>query len=320
MVKIRMKQQTFAGSEFEQYRKVTRKETFLKKMDEILPWTDLKELIEPFYPKAEGAGRKPIGIIRMLKIYFLQHWFQLSDPGAEEGLYDSRAFREFVGIDLGTEPVPDETTILKFRHLLEQHKLGEQIFETINKYLRNRGIKVNQGTIVDATIIEAPTSTKNREQARDPEMKQTKKGNQWHFGMKTHIGVDSKTKIIHSVVVTPANIHDSQVIGELLHGNETRVWGDAAYTGQKEEILGTSPGAKDFTHKKSFRNKPLSEREKQKNRWKSSIRVKVEHVFHILKCQFRFTKTRYRGIEKNRNHVFTYCALANMVLFARLAK
>jgi IS5 family transposase len=245
-----MKQQTFAGSEFEQYRKVTRKEAFLKRMDEILPWTELKELIEPFYPKAEGAGRKPIGIIRMLKIYFLQHWFQLSDPGAEEGLYDSRAFREFVGIDLGTEPVPDETTILKFRHLLEKNKLGEQIFGTINKYLRNRGIKVNQGTIVDATIIEAPTSTKNREQARDPEMKQTKKGNQWHFGMKTHIGVDSKTKIIHSVVVTPANIHDSQVIGELLHGNETRVWGDAAYTGQKEEILGASPGAKDLPIKR----------------------------------------------------------------------
>jgi transposase, IS5 family len=315
-----MKQQTFAVSNFEQYGKVTKKEAFLKKMNEVLPWDELGSVIEPYYPKGEGAGRKPIGIIRMLKIYFLQHWFQLSDPAAEESLYDSRAFREFVGIDLGNEPAPDETTILKFRHLLEKHNLGKEIFKTINAFLKEKGIKVNQGTIVDATIIEAPTSTKNREQARDPDMKQTQKGNQWHFGMKTHIGVDSKTKMVHSVVVTSANVHDSQVISELLHGKEKRVWGDSAYTGQKEKIREASPYAKDFTHKRSFRNKPLTELDNQKNRTKSSIRVKVEHVFHILKCQFGFVKVRYRGLEKNRNHVFSAMALVNIVLFTRMQK
>jgi IS5 family transposase len=318
MVKRSMKQQTFAVASFEHYRKTTKKEVFLKKMDEILPWDELKSIIEPYYPTGEGVGRKPIGIIRMLKIYFLQHWFQLSDPGAEEGLYDSLSFREFVGIDLGSEPAPDETTILKFRHLLEKHKLGEKIFQTINSYLKAQGIKVNQGTIVDATIIEAPTSTKNREQARDPEMKQTQKGNQWHFGMKTHIGVDSKTKMVHSIVVTAASVHDSQIIGDLLHGSENRVWGDSAYTGQKEEMRKAAPRAKDFTHKRSFRNKPLTEDDKQKNRTKSSVRVKVEHVFHVLKCQFGFRKVRYRGLEKNKNHMYAALALVNMLLFSRM--
>ena len=312
-----MKQKTFATIGFEKYRKTTRKETFLALMENILPWHEFERIIEPYYPKPEGAGRKPIGIIRMLKIYFLQHWFQLSDPAAEEAIYDSKAFRDFVGIDLGVEPSPDETTILRFRHLLEKHNLGKKLFKTIGDYLEKHGLKVNRGTIVDATIIEAPTSTKNQKKARDPEMKQTKKGNQWYFGMKTHIGVDSKTKIIHSVVVTSANVHDSQIIGELLHGNETRVWGDSAYTGQKDQIKGSSPRAKDFTQKKSYRNKALSEKERERNRTKSKVRAKVEHVFHILKRQFGFRKVKYKGLMKNKNHVFVACGLANMVMASR---
>ena len=198
--------------------------------------------IEPLYPKAEGKGRPPVGVERMLRIYFLQQWFNLSDPAVEEALYDSRAMRQFVGIDLGREPVPDETTICKFRHLLEAHQLGEQLFARIGAYLAEQGLQISRGTIVDATIISAPSSTKNRKKERDPEMHQTKKGNQWYFGMKAHIGVDSQTKLIHSVAATAANVHDSQVLPELLHGEETRVWGDAAYSGQREVIRTRAQG------------------------------------------------------------------------------
>ena len=231
-----MKQQTLADGGFEKFRKKTRKEQFLEEMETIIPWQQLTEAIEPFYPNPQGAGRRPIGIERMLRIQFLQHWFNLSDSAVEESLYDSRAMRNFVGIDLGREPAPDETTICKFRHLMEEHNLGDQLFHLVNDYLQENGLQVSRGTIVDATIITAPGSTKNREKKRDPEMKVTRKGNQWYFGMKAHIGVDSKTKLIHSVVATAANVHDSQVIGDLLHGDETRLWGDSAYTGQQDVI------------------------------------------------------------------------------------
>lgn len=286
-------------------------------MDVVIPWKELSAVIEPFYPKPEGAGRRPIGVERMLRIYFLQHWYQLSDPGAEESLYDSRSFREFVGIDLGNEPAPDETTILKFRHLMEAHNLGEKLFEYVNIFLKENGMKVSRGTIVDATIIDAPSSTKNQKKERDPDMKQTRKGNQWYFGMKTHIGVDSKTKLVHSAAVTSANVHDSQVLGDLLHGEETRVWGDSAYTGQKEKILNVAPNAKDFTQKKACRNRALTETERSRNRNKSKVRAKVEHVFHVLKRQFGFRKVRYRGLEKNANHVFAALALVNLELATR---
>lgn len=186
----------------------------------------------------------------MLRIYFLQHWFNLSDPGTEEALYESRSMCRFAGIDLGREPVPDETTILNFRHLLEKHKLGDQLFRVVGEYLQSHGIKVANGTIVDASIINAPSSTKNKEKSRDPEMHQTKKGNQWYFGVKAHIGVDSKTKIIHSVAATASNVHDSQVLEDLLHGDETRIWGDSAYAGQGDVIQCSAPGAKDFTQAK----------------------------------------------------------------------
>jgi len=309
-----MRQQSFATDDFEKYRKKTRKELFLEEMDQIIPWKALSKVIKPYYPKPKGAGRRPIGIERMLRIHFLQHWFELSDPGAEEALYDSRAMRQFVGIDLGKEPVPDETTILNFRHLMERYNLGDEMFRLVNVYLAENGLKVNRGTIVDATIIDAPTSTKNKDKARDPDMHQTRKGNQWYFGMKAHIGVDNQTKLIHSVAVTAANVHDSQLLGDLLHGDETRVWGDSAYAGQKKLLYEQAPQAKDLTQKKGSRYRKLTEAEQSANRYKSKVRSRVEHVFGVMKRQFGFTKVRYRGLDKNAQCVFTKCALVNLVL------
>ncbi|MEZ5490842.1 MAG: IS5 family transposase [Gammaproteobacteria bacterium] len=307
-----MKQTSLTDS-FEKFRKKTRKEQFLDDMETIIPWKELCEAIEPFYPKP-GAGRRPIGIERMLRIYFLQHWFNLSDPAAEEVLYDSRAMRQFVGIDLGEEPAPDETTICKFRHLMESHNLGDRLFYLVNQYLKENGLKVNRGTIVDASIINAPSSTKNKKKQRDPDMHQTRKGNQWFFGMKAHIGVDSKTKLIHSVVATPANVHDSVILGDLLHGEESRVWGDSAYTGQGDAIAANAPRAKDFTNKKGSRYVTLSEADRSRNRNKSKVRAKVEHLFGVMKCRFGFTKVRYKGLEKNAHHLFVSCALVNLVM------
>jgi len=218
-------QLTFFARGFERYGKTTRRAAFLSEMERVAPWADMCALIAPFYPKP-GNGRPPYGLERMLRIYFLQQWFNLSDPGVEEALYDSATMREFVGIDLGREPAPDETTICRFRHLLETHDLGRRLFEEVHRHLEANGLKVSTGTIVDATIIHAPSSTKNADQARDPEMRQTRKGNQWFFGMKAHIGVDSKTKIIHSAAATAANVADCRLLPDLLHGEETRVWGD----------------------------------------------------------------------------------------------
>ncbi|MDH5767215.1 MAG: IS5 family transposase [Gammaproteobacteria bacterium] len=308
-----MRQKTFANS-FEPYRKPTRKEKFLKEMDQIIPWKELAKVIAPHYPKPKGAGRRPIGVERMLRIYCMQHWFNLSDPGTEEAIYDSRAMQEFSGIDLGREGVPDETTICKFRHLMEKHNLGAGLFSAVTRYLEENGIKVSRGTIVDASIIDAPTSTKNKDKARDPDMHQTKKGNEWYFGMKAHIGVDSQTRLIHSVVATAANVHDSQVLEDLLHGDETRVWGDSAYSGQKETLKQCAPNAKDFTQAKGSRNRKLNDSQRQKNRQKSRVRSRVEHVFHVMKCQFGFRKVRYRGLAKNANHLFASCALINLVM------
>ncbi len=313
-----MRQQTLSDEGFEKYRKPTRREQFLDEMDQIIPWSELSEVIEPFYPKGKGAGRPPIGVERMLRIHFLQHWFNLSDPAVEEALYDSRAMRRFVGIDLGREPAPDETTICKFRHLLERHNLGDRLFALIAQYLQENGLKVSTGTIVDASIINAPSSTKNRKGQRDPEMHQTKKGNQWYFGMKAHIGVDSKTKLIHSVAATPANVHDSQVLPDLLHGDETRVWGDSAYTGQGEVIREQSPKAKDFTNRKSHRSRPLTDADHASNRTKSRVRAKVEHPFLVLKQIFGFTKVRYRGLDKNANRLFVACGLVNLYMARRV--
>ena len=285
-------------------------------MNRVVPWKQLCALIEPVYPKA-GNGRPPVGLERMLRIYFLQNWFNLSDPAVEEALYDSLSMREFVGVDLGREGAPDETTVCKFRHLLEQHELGKRLFEEVGRHLQACGMKVSTGTIVDASIISAPSSTKNRNRARDPEMHQTKKGNQWYFGMKAHIGVDSKSKLIHSVVATPANEHDKHSIPDLLHGNERRVYGDSAYSSQKELIAGAAPKARDFTNRKAARNKALTERERETNRRKSSVRAKVEHAFLIIKRVFGFAKTSYRGLTKNSNRLFVVAALANLFMARR---
>lgn len=312
-----MRQQTLAEEGFERFRKPTRRDQFLAEMEAVIPWRDLCEVIKPFYPKPKGAGRRPVGLERMLRIHFLQHWFNLSDPAVEEALYDSRAMRRFVGIDLGREPAPDETTVCNFRHLLEAHNLGDQLFALINAYLQENGLKVSTGTIVDATIIDAPSSTKNKDGGRDPEMHQTRKGNQWYFGMKAHIGADSQTKLIHSVAATAANVHDSQLLGDLLHGDETRVWGDSAYAGQGEVIRENAPKAKDFTNKKGCRNRPLSDEDAAKNRTKSKVRAKVEHPFLVLKRIFGFNKVRYRGLDKNANRLFVACGLVNLYLARR---
>lgn len=313
-----MRQGTLCDEGFEKFRKPTRREQFLEEMDRIIPWEGLCGVIEPFYPNGQGPGRPPIGIERMLRIHFLQHWFNLSDPAVEEALYDSRAMRRFVGIDLGREPAPDETTICKFRHLLEAHNLGDQLFALISQYLQENALKVSTGTIVDATIINAPSSTKNREGKRDPQMQQTKKGNRWYFGMKAHIGVDSRSKLIHSVAATAANVHDSQLLGELLHGDETRVWGDSAYTGQGELINEKAPRAKDFTNHKGYRSRPLTDADRAKNRTKSTVRAKVEHAFLVLKQIFGFSKVRYRGLDKNANRLFVACGLVNLYMARRV--
>ena len=301
---------------FERYTKKTRRQIFLEEMERVVPWRELCALVAPHYPKP-GNGRPPVGVERMLRIYFLQQWFNLSDPAVEEALYDSAVMRQFVGIDLGHEPVPDETTACKFRHLLEEHQLGEQILGTVNLHLQAQGVRITTGTIVDATILHAPSSTKNREQQRDPEMHQTKKGNQWYFGMKAHVGVDSKTKIIHTAVATAANVADSTVLPDLLHGEETRVWGDQAYKGQSHVIKEGAPGAQDHTHRRYRYKNGIDEPERAKNRTKSSVRSKVEHVFQVMKLQFGFVKLRYRGLKKNAHRLFVTCALVNLFLSRR---
>jgi len=311
-----MRQKSFSSG-FEKYHKQTRKEKFLAEMDQVIPWARLTKEFAPHYPDPQGAGRRPKGLERMLRIYFMQHWYNLSDPAMEEALYDSRAMREFARVDLGEERAPDESTILQFRHLMERHEFGAELLRVVNAYLAEKGLGISRGTIVDATIIAAPASTKNQDKARDPEMHQTKKGNQWYFGLKAHIGVDSQTKQVHSAVVTAANAYDSQVLEDLLHGEETRVWGDSAYAGQQEVLAEHAPLADDFTHAKGRRNKPLSEEDKRRNRTKSGVRAKVEHVFRVLKRQFGFTKAGYRGLDKNANHLFAAFALVNIVLAKR---
>jgi IS5 family transposase len=286
-------------------------------MNRVVPWPELVAVIEPVSPKAEGPGRPPVGVERMLRLHCLQQWFNLSDPAVEEALYDSRVMRQFVGIDLGREPVPDETTICKFRHLLEIHQLGQQLFARIGEYLTKQGLQVRRGTIVDATIISAPSSTTNRTKERDPERHQTKTGNQWYFGMKAPIGVDSQTKLIHSVAATAANVHDSQILPKLLHGQETRVWGDSAYSGQREVIQQHAPKAKSFIQAKAHRHRPLSEEERARNRTKSKVRAKVEHAFLVIKRIFGWAKVRYRGLAKNTHWLYISCGLANLYVSRR---
>ncbi len=234
----------------------------------------------------------------MLRIYFLQAWFNLSDPGVEEALYESLSMRHFVGIDLGREPAPDETTVCKFRHLLERHGLGAKLFAHVNGYLAAHGFRVGTGTIVDATLIAAPSSTKNKAGERDPEMHQVRKGNQWHFGMKAHVGVDAETKLIHSVEATAANVADLKGMGALLHGEETAVWGDQAYQGQAAVLAERAPKAVDRTNRRWRSKLQVWPEQRERNRVQSKTRSRVEHVFGVLKLRFGFTKVRSRGLAK----------------------
>jgi len=312
-----MKQMTLATRGFEHGRS-TRKAAFLARMDGLMPWAEFCALIEPHYPKA-GNGRPPKDLELMLRMYCIANWFNLADEACEEALYDTPVFREFCGVDLGREGVPDATTLLGFRHLLEAHDLGAAMFARVGELLIANGMRLSGGTIVDATLIAAPPSTKNQDKARDPEMHQTRKGNQWHFGMKLHIGADSQTGLVHSASVTAANVHDSHEVPNLLHGNETRFYGDSAYRGkqQRERLKEIAPKAKDFTNQRAYRNCPLTDVEKQTNRRKSAVRSKVEHPFLTVKRLWGFAKVRYRGLAKNANRAFAMLAMLNISKWGR---
>ena len=314
-------QHTFAGIAWTTKGKLTRRERFLTEMDQVIPWKRLIALIEPHYPKP-GRGRRPLGLEKMLRIYVLQQWFDLSDPGAEDAIYDSESMRRFVGIELGEDKVPDESSILLFRHLLERHQLTKAIFEEIGELLKEKGLMLRQGTIVDATIISAPSSTKNREGKRDPEMRQTKKGNQWHFGMKAHIGVDEESGLVHHVECTAANVNDVTQVHKLLHGKEDTICGDSGYTGaNKREELQDVDAAFWIAEKPSKLRAMKNKRERgYAERWehfKASVRAKVEHPFRVVKRQFGYTKVRYRGLAKNTAQVVTLFALSNLWMARR---
>ncbi len=314
-----MKQMTFSMVRgFEKHGRTTRKAEFLARMERLMPWAEFCALIEPHYPKA-GNGRPPVGLERMLRMYCVANWFNLSDEACEDALYDVPVFREFCRIDLGRERVPDATTLLNFRHLLEAHDLGAALFAKVGELLLASGMRLSGGTIVDATLIAAPPSIKNKEKSRDPEMHQTKKGNQWHFGMKLHIGADSQTGLVHSASVTAANVHDRHQVPHLLHGRETRLYGDSAYRGkeQRERLRELAPRAQDFTNKRAYKNQPLSEADKATNRRKSSVRSKVEHPFLTLKRLWGFAKVRYRGLAKNANRAFALLAMINISKWGR---
>jgi IS5 family transposase len=307
-----------AARGFEVHGRATRKAQFLARMETLVPWGEFCALIEPHYPKA-GNGRPPVGLERMLRMYLVANWFDLGDEACEEALYDVPAFRDFCRIDLGGERVPDATTLLHFRHLLERHHIGAALFAKVGELLLAQGLKLCGGTIVDATLIAAPPSTKNQEHSRDPEMHQSKKGKQWYFGMKVHIGADSQTGLVHSASVSAGNVHDSQELPNLLHGQERRLYGDSAYRGEKqrERLKQIAPQAKDFTNRRAHQSRPLTEADKQTNRRKSAVRSKVEHPFLTLKRLWGFAKTRYRGLAKNANRAFAMLALINVSKWGR---
>ncbi len=309
-----MRQQTLAAQAgFEKYGRKSRRELFLDEMEQVVPWSDLELLVEPHYPKA-GNGRRPVGLGIMLRTYFVQQWFNLSDPGVEEALYDSAGLRRFVGVDLGRAPAPDETSVCRFRHLLETHDLGGAVLDAVNHHLASKGIRITTGTIVDATIIHAPSSTRNQSGERDPEMHQTRKGNQWYFGMKAHIGVDSREGVVHSVCTSAASVADVHLLPDLLHGAERKVWGDAGYQGQSEAIREAAPHAQDMTCRRTKFKDYVDQVARRKNTTKSRVRAKVEHPFRILKRIFGFDKVRYRGLAKNHNRLCACFALVNLYL------
>ena len=317
-------QKSFAQAEYAQKKKTTRREKFLNEMEQVVPWARLVACIQPHYFKGE-RGRKPVGIERMLRMYFLQQWYALADEALEDALYDSHAMRSFSGIDLGVESVPDATTLLKFRHLLERHALTQQIFQEINAHLSERNLFMREGTIVDATIIAAPSSTKNQSKRRDPEMHQTKKGNMWHFGMKAHIGADAESGLVHTLVGTSANVADIKCARKLLHGQEKASYADAGYTGieKHEEAAGEAGKRTWYVAIKRGKIKKMAEGEIKEvtcqiEKLKAQVRAKVEHAFHVVKNLFGHRKVRYRGLKKNTAQLHTLFGLANLVLAKRV--
>ncbi len=309
------KQRTFASLAWSTKGKVTRRERFLAEMDAVIPWQRLLALIEPHYPKA-GRGRQPLGLEKMLRIYFVQQWFNLSDPQAEDALYDSESIRRFVGVELGDDVVPDETTILRFRHLLERHQLTEALFIAIRDLLTEQRLLLKAGTIVDATIISAPSSTKNAAQARDPAMRQTRKGKQWYFGMKCHIGTDPRG-VVHSLTATDAAAADITQLPALVHGAERDLYGDRAYWSAEHRVHWRASGGRYRVNQRGTTKHPLTSRERTLNRRRSQIRARGEHAFHVVKRLWGFTKVRYRGLAKNTARAFTLFGLANLYLVRR---
>jgi IS5 family transposase len=308
-----MKTMSFASLAYESKKKKTRREQFLEEMDKVIPWAELVQVIEKYYPKA-GNGRQPMPMERMLRIYFMQQWYALSDPAMEDALYDIESMRRFADIDLSVDVVPDETTILNFRHMLEKHNLTKQIFENTKHYLKEKGLLLREGTIVDATIINAPASTKNREQKRDPEMHSTRKGHNYYFGMKAHIGTDTGKGLVHDVVVTDASVHDSQVMDALVHGDEEVIYGDKAYSNEEKKKEYEAKGIKWRVNLRGCRWRQLTEEEVATNHEQSQTRAKVEHIFMVVKHLWRYTKVRYKGLHKNAVQVFSLFALANLYL------
>jgi len=317
-----MKQTSFSDAEFASKKKLTRRERFLAEIDAATPWPALVAALLPYYPKGDGRGRPPMGLERMLRMYIAQQCFGLSDEGIEDAIYDSQSIRAFVGVDLTHESAPDATTLLKFRRLLEKHQLTRRIFDEINGHLASKGLLMREGTIVDATLIAAPPSTKNRDEKRDPEMHQSKKGKTWHFGMKAHIGVDAKSGLAHTLVTTAGNVSDVTQTHKLLHGDETMVFGDAGYQGaqKRPENMDKSVTwhiAMKRSVRKMLKKNPLGRIKEKLEKAKASVRAKVEHPFHVLKNLFRHRKTRYRGLAKNTAQLFTLFAFANLVLAGR---
>ena len=313
-----MSQISFADAEYAGKRKKTRREVFLEEMEQVVPWKALLNIIEPHYPVA-GRGRRPYSMEAMLRVHLMQNWFALSDPAMEEALYEIASLRSFAGLDL-REPIPDETTILNFRHMLEESDLSEDIFKQVNALLTRKGLLLKRGSIVDATIIAAPSSTKNEKGERDPEMHQTKKGNQWHFGMKAHIGVDADSGLVHSLATTAANEADVEQVADLLHGKEKQVWADSGYRGAQTRVprddlqwhIAARPS--DIAKLPEGRAKA---RVQKKEHNKASVRAKVEHPFRVIKRQFGLAKVRFKGLQKNTAHLLMLFALSNLWMARR---
>jgi len=311
-----VKQTTFASVAYDKKGKITRRERFLTEMDQVIPWGSMQGLIEPHYPKA-GNGTQPMPMERMLRIYFMQQWFNLSDPSMEDSLYDSESMRRFAQIELMDDAVPDESTILRFRHLLEQHKLTEQIFGLIRKLLEAKRLLLKSGTIVDATIIDAPPSTKNEAKARDPEMKQGMKNKrEWHFGMKAHVGTDTNG-LVHTLVTTNAGASEFKQLPNLLHGQERALYGDQAYWSEMHRFAAKQHGVRYRVNRRPNRGQPLSAYQRRVNRLRSATRARGEHAFQIIKHLWGFRKVRYRGLAKNTARLFTMFALANLYMVRR---